>query len=142
MRIFEIANAEEQMALWKLISGSVWTAIEQQVQQQQRERAAQAKQAAKGKGKRKRIATPASITLPPPPQRPSAQQQPANATAVKATQSAADDVGNVALTPSTAPTSANDASDIADFDIKAADSQQSKNRQKSQKMGVLSNKGS
>jgi predicted Zn-dependent protease len=40
MRINEIASAEDQMALWRLVSDSVWQAIETQRQQQ-----AQAEQA-------------------------------------------------------------------------------------------------
>lgn len=68
MRIFEIASAEEQLALWKLISTSVWTAIEQQVQQQQRERAAAEaaarKKQPKGKG---RVKSVAPVYSPPPP---------------------------------------------------------------------------
>ena len=34
MRINEIASAEDQMALWRLVSDSVWQAIETQRQQQ------------------------------------------------------------------------------------------------------------
>ena len=34
MRITEIASAEDQMALWRLVSDSVWQAIETQRQQQ------------------------------------------------------------------------------------------------------------
>jgi hypothetical protein len=34
MRLFEIASAQEQMALWRLISDSVWAAIEQQAREQ------------------------------------------------------------------------------------------------------------
>lgn len=86
MRIFEIASAEEQMALWKLITTNVWTAIDQQVQQQARERAAKAKRpSAKGKTARARVAAPVAlpITAPPPPSAATAntatakQQQPA-----------------------------------------------------------------
>ena len=36
MRINEFANAEEQLALWKLISDSVWTAVRSQAEQQAR----------------------------------------------------------------------------------------------------------
>lgn len=88
MQISEIASAEEQMALWKLISTSVWSAMEQQVQQQQRERAAQAKRASvKGRrGKNKAAASTAVVQLPAPP-RPAPNVQPAKA----ATQQAAVD---------------------------------------------------
>ena len=36
MRINEFANAEEQLALWKLISDSVWKAVRSQAEQQAR----------------------------------------------------------------------------------------------------------
>ena len=142
MRIFEIASAEEQMALWKLISGSVWTAIEQQVQQQQRERAAQAKHAAKGKSKRKRVAVPAAITLPPPPQRSAAQPQSANAAAVNPVQTAANVATNGARSTSSAAAVGGDVADIADVDIDAADLQQQKSRHMSPKTGVWPSKSS
>ncbi|NDD14790.1 MAG: hypothetical protein EB072_19675 [Betaproteobacteria bacterium] len=48
MRLREFASAEEQMALWKLITQNVWTAIDDQARQQAAERAAKA-QAAKPK---------------------------------------------------------------------------------------------
>jgi hypothetical protein len=65
MRIFEIASAEEQLALWKLISTSVWTAIDQQVQQQAKERAAKAKSAAT-QGKKRSVARAAPVALKMP----------------------------------------------------------------------------
>ena len=45
MRLDEFANAEDQMALWKLINDNVWLAIETQRQQQAREAQAKAAQA-------------------------------------------------------------------------------------------------
>lgn len=36
MRMYEVASAEDQLALWQLINQSVWAAIEQQQLQQQR----------------------------------------------------------------------------------------------------------
>ena len=53
MRLDEFANAEDQMALWKLINDNVWQAIETQRQQQARE--AQTK-AAKAKLMQTRLA--------------------------------------------------------------------------------------
>ena len=53
MRLDEFANAEDQLALWKLINDNVWQAIETQRQQQARE--AQAK-AAKAKLMQTRLA--------------------------------------------------------------------------------------
>lgn len=81
MRIFEIASAEEQLALWKLISTSVWSAIDQQVQQQSKERAAKAKRpSAKGKTARARVAAPVAlpVTAPPPPSAATANTATAN----------------------------------------------------------------
>ena len=42
MRIDEIASAEEQLALWKLVSDNVWQAIATQVEQDRRARAEKA----------------------------------------------------------------------------------------------------
>ena len=44
MRITEIADAVEQLALWKLINTSVWTAIDTQAKQQAQQRAASQQQ--------------------------------------------------------------------------------------------------
>ncbi len=49
MRIDEIASAEEQLALWKLVSDNVWQAIAAQAEQ---ERRANAEKAALSKAKR------------------------------------------------------------------------------------------
>ena len=73
MRIVEIANAEEQMALWKLVNDNVWQAIETQRQQQAQAAQAKAAQAKlkprKGrKGGRGKL----SIPIPPPPSSPKA----------------------------------------------------------------------
>ena len=73
MRINEIASAEDQMALWRLVSDNVWQAIE--TQRQQQAQAAQAKAAKaklkprggrKGKG---RSAAPMPSPKPPPPKK-------------------------------------------------------------------------
>jgi len=75
MRIFEIASAEEQLALWKLISDNIWTAISQQAEierKQRAEKAAQAKLKPKIGGKRggrKSLPPPPHITPPPPPKK-------------------------------------------------------------------------
>ena len=45
MRLYEIANAQEQLALWKLISDSVWNSISVQAQAQEKKRAKDAKAA-------------------------------------------------------------------------------------------------
>jgi hypothetical protein len=70
MRLLEFASAEEQMALWKLVSDGVWSAIAQQARQQEAERAEKARQAkARAKSKPKSAAPlPEPIpALPPPP---------------------------------------------------------------------------
>ena len=43
MRLFEFADAEAQIALWKLISDSVWAAIASQAIEQAKKRASDAK---------------------------------------------------------------------------------------------------
>lgn len=67
MRLMEIASAEEQMALWKLINDNVWAAINQQARDEA-ERKAAAQRASKLKGgKRKSKGASPSVRLPPPP---------------------------------------------------------------------------
>ena len=73
MRIVEIASAEEQLALWRLVNDNVWQAIDAQRQQQAHAAQAKAAQAKlkprKGrKGGRGKI----SIPMPPPPPSPKA----------------------------------------------------------------------
>jgi hypothetical protein len=76
MRINEIASSEEQLALWKLISDNIWTAISQQAETERRQRAeAAAKQKLKPKnggkrGGRKSLPPPPPFTPPPPPKSP------------------------------------------------------------------------
>ena len=73
MRINEIASAEDQMALWRLVSDNVWQAIE--TQRQQQAQAAQAKAAKaklKPRGGRKgksRSAAPMPSPKAPPPKK-------------------------------------------------------------------------
>lgn len=67
MRIFEIASAEDQLALWKLISDNVWTTISQQARTQAQQRAAEeAKNRLKPK-KVKKFKKPARVPVPPKP---------------------------------------------------------------------------
>lgn len=73
MRINEFADAEEQLALWKLVSDSVWTAIRAQAEQAVRakaEKAAQVKAKRKAGGSRggsKSSLPPSDIPMVPPP---------------------------------------------------------------------------
>ena len=80
MRLDEFTNAEEQLALWKLVSDNVWTAINTQAQQQARARAE--KQArAKLKPKRTRASPSAPYApQPPPPKKPKPLHQPSHVT--------------------------------------------------------------
>lgn len=79
MRIFEIASAEEQIELWKLVSNSVWQSLQQQEREEQKRRAAAEaaarKKQPKGKGRVKSVA-PAYSPPPPLPNKPA--QQPAS----------------------------------------------------------------
>ena len=81
MRIDEVASAEEQMALWKLINDNVWQAIETQRQQQAREAEAKAAKAKlkprKGrKGGSPKMSIPSVGPKPPPPKKPVAPTNP------------------------------------------------------------------
>ena len=70
MRIFEIADAEAQLALWKLVNDSVWTAIQTQQHEEAKQKAAaqQQKKAKRSKRVGKRIASaPAPILKIPKP---------------------------------------------------------------------------
>ena len=60
MRITEIADAVEQLALWKLINTSVWTAIDTQAKQQAQQRAAsqQQRKAKRPRGKSRSVSVP------------------------------------------------------------------------------------
>jgi len=84
MRLDEFANAEDQMALWKLINDNVWQAIETQRQQQAREAQAKAAKAKlkprKGrKGGAPKISIPKVGPKPPPPKKPEAPANPQQA---------------------------------------------------------------
>ena len=81
MRLDEFANAEDQMALWKLINDNVWQAIETQRQQQAREAEAKAAKAKlkprKGrKGASPKISIPSVGPKPAPPKKPMAPTNP------------------------------------------------------------------
>ena len=67
MRINEFANAEEQLALWKLISDGVWTAVRTQAEQQARASAERAQQAKTKKPTSKRSKSVKAPYAPPPP---------------------------------------------------------------------------
>jgi hypothetical protein len=50
MKINEITNAEDMLALWKLISDNTWLAEQQQAEQQAREKAERAAKTKSTKG--------------------------------------------------------------------------------------------
>lgn len=77
MRLMEIASAEEQMALWKLINDNVWAAINQQARDEA-ERKAAAQRAAKLKGGKRKLkgATPSVRLSPLPPTKKAAPPPP------------------------------------------------------------------
>ncbi|MGV1017976.1 MAG: hypothetical protein ACOYBW_11445 [Fluviibacter phosphoraccumulans] len=79
MRIVEFASAEEQLALWKLVSDSVWSAVSQQAKAEAEQKAlkkAQAKKAPKRKG----MGIPKPKVVPPPPKLPTPKPNPQLAT--------------------------------------------------------------
>ncbi len=65
MRLLEIASAQEQMALWKLISDSVWAAINRQAKEE-------AERTAVGGARGKRVvgSSPKASSPPAPPFKP------------------------------------------------------------------------
>ncbi len=78
MRLYEFASAEEQLALWKLISDKTWAAIQQQAEQQAREKAERAAKAKSTKSKKMRggrTSLPLSIPNSTPPKLPPAPQE-------------------------------------------------------------------
>lgn len=79
MRFNEIANADDQLALWRLISDNVWSAVMAQAKEQERQQAAlRAKAAATLKPKPKRIKPqkPAPKKSPAPKLKPPAPKPP------------------------------------------------------------------
>ena len=69
MRIDEFASAEEQLALWKLVSDNVWAAIAMQAEQERRAKAEKAARSKPKRGKRKsapRAGKPAAPQTPMP----------------------------------------------------------------------------
>lgn len=69
MRLVEFASAEEQMALWKLVSDSVWSSIAIQAKQQSKAKAAQRR-----KNQAKRTTRKSSVPAPPLPASPTQAQ--------------------------------------------------------------------
>ena len=77
MKINEITNAEDMLALWKLISDNTWNAIQQQAEQQAREKAERAAKTKSTKGSTKgsgRKPPPIALPKPKPPAKPATPQ--------------------------------------------------------------------
>ena len=69
MRINEIASAEEQMGLWKLVSDNMWQAISTQAEQEKLEKAkkaaaAKAKPAKRGGGRKSAAKSAGPLVIP------------------------------------------------------------------------------
>lgn len=75
MRIDEFASAEEQLALWKLVSDNVWSAISQQAKAEAEQKALKKAQAQKVP-KRKGLGMPPPKLVPPPPKLPTPKPNP------------------------------------------------------------------
>ena len=66
MRLYEFANAQEQLALWKLISDSVWDSISVQAQAQEQKRNDLEKKQSKSAPRAKTVKKPKSVATPKP----------------------------------------------------------------------------
>ena len=67
MKIFEIASADEQIGLWRLISNSVWSSLDQQAREQAEQKALQKQRTSQRKrGKRGSNGAGAKPPLPLP----------------------------------------------------------------------------
>ena len=106
MRFNEIASAEEQVELWKLISTSVWQSLQQQQRDEQKRRTAAAlKKKPTPKPKRKGRARPSApplgkpLTPKPPPQ----FQRPPPAALANANSQAPRGLPTAAASPTQAP---------------------------------------
>ena len=73
MRTMEFANAEDALALWKIISDNTWAAVQQQAEAEAIKKAEQAAAAKSRKPKRGKVPKPRSVPVAPlPPKPPSA----------------------------------------------------------------------
>ena len=75
MKINEITNATDILALWKLISDNTWMAVQQQAEKQAHDRAEQAAKSPKGKKRAGvRRSAPKALPKPMPPAVPAVPQ--------------------------------------------------------------------
>ena len=89
MRIFEIASAEDQIALWQLVSTSVWQSLEQQLELDKKKAQADAKKQTASKRLGRAAKVPAQPRFTPVPVATAVQQRPAVAPTQSASQLAA-----------------------------------------------------
>lgn len=75
MKIFEIASADEQIGLWRLITNSVWSSLDQQAREQAEQKALQKQRSSKQK-RGKRGSTGAGSKPPPPLSAPTGDKNP------------------------------------------------------------------
>ena len=80
MRLVEFASAEEQLALWRLVSDNVWAALSQQAKAETEQKALK-KTKAKKVPKRNGMGMQTSKFVPPPPKLPTPKPNPQLATA-------------------------------------------------------------
>ena len=101
MRLMEFASAEEQIALFRLITDNIWTALAQQQKQQAAEKAQKARQAKP----RKKAAVRPRLTpaIPHPPQPIQQRTQQTNPVPQAPPKTAAMKPGNPKPNPSIAP---------------------------------------
>jgi hypothetical protein len=77
MKINEITNAEDILALWKLISDNTWLAVQQQAEQQAREKAERAAKTKSTKGSKRGVGRKPpriAVSKPKPPAVPATPQ--------------------------------------------------------------------
>ena len=75
MKIDEITNATDILALWRIISDNTWMAVQQQAEKQARDRAEQAAKSTKGKKRAGvRRSAPKALPKPMPPAVPAVPQ--------------------------------------------------------------------
>ena len=70
MKINEITNAEDMLAMWKLISDNTWSAIQQQAEQQAREKAERAANTKSTKAPKRGVGRKPPPIAPPKPKLP------------------------------------------------------------------------
>lgn len=107
MRINEIASAEEQIELWKLVSNSVWQSLQQQQKvQQQRDAAAAAARKSAPKAKRGVRGARAIPSLPkvPTPKPPSPTPNKNSVPTANPTANPAAPIANKPVAPTALPT--------------------------------------